>query len=50
MTFAVENNRAKLTRVTVDDNNGDFVEVRTASSKVSGSSFIPKTQSMMAPL
>jgi HlyD family secretion protein len=28
MTFAVENNRAKLTRVSVDHNNGAFAEVK----------------------
>ena len=28
MTFTVEKNRAKLTRVTVDHNNGDLAEVK----------------------
>jgi HlyD family secretion protein len=29
MTFAVENNRAKLTRVSIDHNNGDLAEVKS---------------------
>lgn len=28
MTFAVENNRAKLTRVTIDHSNGGLAEVK----------------------
>ncbi|MET0223394.1 MAG: hypothetical protein ABW346_03355 [Terrimicrobium sp.] len=28
MTFTVEDNRAKLTRVAIDHNNGEFAEVK----------------------